>query len=214
MWNGIKFLSVYKLFSKFIIVFAVFIFLISLLIRNIIYAQTKICITGDANCDGVINWTDYNIWTNEFISKIDLTSDFNGDSKITLVDYEIWRKTSLIPTPATSIATTVSNIYKDGTYSANGSYDTPAGSEIITVTMTILNDKVNAVSVVATPSTDSTSKYYIGKFNTGIGPLVIGQSLDNNFNYTVVNGASLTIVGFRDAVYKNSIKNIRQLAQV
>jgi len=48
--------------------------------------------SGDANCDGAINESDYTIWKDEFISGSGNSADFNSDSKVDLVDFEIWRR--------------------------------------------------------------------------------------------------------------------------
>lgn len=52
---------------------------------------------GDANCDGKINDTDYDIWRNFYKGQPstglpNINSDFNGDGKIDLKDFEIWRR--------------------------------------------------------------------------------------------------------------------------
>ncbi len=58
---------------------------------------------GDANCDGLVDDTDYNIWHCEFvtggggsggtcISPNTKTADFSLNNKVDLVDFEIWRK--------------------------------------------------------------------------------------------------------------------------
>jgi len=48
---------------------------------------------GDANCDGVINILDFEIWRREFLG-IDTTtkSDFDSSGGVTILDFEIWRR--------------------------------------------------------------------------------------------------------------------------
>lgn len=47
---------------------------------------------GDANCDGKINITDFNIWRDEFKKYLtSSTADFNKDGRITIVDFNILR---------------------------------------------------------------------------------------------------------------------------
>jgi len=58
---------------------------------------------GDANCDGVVNGTDYDIWKSSIqtIPAIEAQpecpngcqADFDKDGKVTVSDYEIWRNT-------------------------------------------------------------------------------------------------------------------------
>ena len=48
---------------------------------------------GDANCDGLINILDFEIWRREFLG-IDSTTkaDFDSSGGITILDFEIWRR--------------------------------------------------------------------------------------------------------------------------
>lgn len=48
---------------------------------------------GDANCDGQINKTDYDIWEESYTNNgNDSTADFNNDGKVNFGDFIIWRK--------------------------------------------------------------------------------------------------------------------------
>lgn len=48
---------------------------------------------GDANCDGQINLSDYEIWRREYLGEITmLTADFSKDLQVKLEDFEIWRR--------------------------------------------------------------------------------------------------------------------------
>ncbi|MBI3380339.1 hypothetical protein HY029_06315, partial [Candidatus Gottesmanbacteria bacterium] len=65
------------------------------LLLNLLSTVPTSCYTkqfGDANCDGTINNTDYDIWqlsiTNKDVSRI--YADFNKDGMVNLLDFEIW----------------------------------------------------------------------------------------------------------------------------
>lgn len=102
--------------------------------------------------------------------------------------------TSQTPTVASSEAAT----YKDGTYSATGSYVSPGGNERIAVTLTLENDIVSDVS--ATPQAASpTSRDYQSLFVKGYQTQVVGKDIDT-LNLSRVSGSSLTSKGFNDAL--------------
>lgn len=52
---------------------------------------------GDANCDGVINTPDYDIFKSKMsgiaYTGANYSADFNSDNAVNLLDYEIWRNT-------------------------------------------------------------------------------------------------------------------------
>lgn len=52
---------------------------------------------GDANCDRVINATDYDIFKSKMSgithTDVNYSVDFNSDNTVNLLDYEIWRNT-------------------------------------------------------------------------------------------------------------------------
>ncbi len=51
---------------------------------------------GDANCDGVVNLPDYEIWRKEFTGSLSTkTADFNGSGEVNITDFESWRRTFL-----------------------------------------------------------------------------------------------------------------------
>jgi uncharacterized protein with FMN-binding domain len=88
--------------------------------------------------------------------------------------------------------------YEDGTYTADGSYQAPSGTESITVELTLADDKVTDVTV--TPhATDPTAKGMQANFAGGIADQVVGQDIDQ-LNVTRVSGSSLTSAGFTTAV--------------
>ncbi len=98
----------------------------------------------------------------------------------------------------------VTTMYADGSYSSSGSYQSPAGSESISVTLVVKDDKVSSLSVVSN-AVHATSKTYQGKFISGINSLVVGKSIEELGSFSQVNGSSLTPNGFKQAL--NSIKS-------
>jgi uncharacterized protein with FMN-binding domain len=88
--------------------------------------------------------------------------------------------------------------YADGTYTADGSYQTPETVEKITVTLTLAEGVVTDVEVTGDPQAPETEQYQ-GQFIDGIGEVVEGKSLDE-LNVSRVAGSSLTSGGFNDAV--------------
>lgn len=88
--------------------------------------------------------------------------------------------------------------YEDGTYTAEGSYQTPETVETVTVTLTLEDDVVTDVEVVGDPIATE-SKQYQGQFISGIADEVVGKSLDE-LDVDRVSGSSLTSGGFDEAV--------------
>lgn len=88
--------------------------------------------------------------------------------------------------------------YKDGTYSADGSYRSPNGTETVGVQLTLANGTVSAVEITEHPSNPNTRKFQ-GQFASGIAEQVVGKSLDE-IKVSKVAGSSLTSGGFNQAV--------------
>lgn len=88
--------------------------------------------------------------------------------------------------------------YKDGTYTADGSYQTPETVEKISVTVTIADDTVTAVEVTGDPQAPE-SKNFQSKFIGGISAQVVGKKLDD-ISVDRVSGSSLTSGGFNQAL--------------
>lgn len=88
--------------------------------------------------------------------------------------------------------------YRDGTYQANGTYESPNGSENIIVLIELENDIVTDVQITTNPNNPTTANYQ-GQFASGIGDIVIGEDIDT-LDVTVVAGSSLTSNGFREAI--------------
>lgn len=98
--------------------------------------------------------------------------------------------------PATE---TSESTYKDGTYSENAAYTSPAGQESIGVTLTLKDGVVSGVSI-SKFATNETSIVYQGLFADGISSVVVGKSIDSLGSIGAVNGSSLTPIGFNTAV--------------
>ena len=88
--------------------------------------------------------------------------------------------------------------YKDGTYSAEGNYKSPNGTETVGVQLTLANGTVSAVEVTPHPSNPNTKKFQ-GQFAGGIAEQIVGKSLDE-IKVSKVAGSSLTSGGFNQAV--------------
>ncbi len=103
------------------------------------------------------------------------------------------------PTPAPA-PTPAAHTYKDGTYSTVGTYNSPAGNEEIGVTITLKNDIITAVSVEP-KATAMKSIRMQQDFAANYKTLVVGKNIAS-VNLGKVSGASLTPLGFNDAVAK------------
>jgi uncharacterized protein with FMN-binding domain len=103
-------------------------------------------------------------------------------------------------TGATGAAPSSSAGYKDGTYSADGNYVSPNGTETVGVQLTLANGTVSDVSITQHPSNPNTRKFQ-GEFAGGIKAQIVGKKLDE-LNVSKVAGSSLTSGGFNQAVEK------------
>src|ERR1035437_384141 len=102
-----------------------------------------------------------------------------------------------VATPAIAPKKTAS-VYTNGTYSATGSYGSPGGQEQLSVTLSLINDIITAVSV--TPGAyDRRSQNYQNAFISGYKQYVLGKNIAD-VNLTRVSGSSLTPAGFNDAL--------------
>ena len=118
---------------------------------------------------------------------------------VTTVNSNVPQQPVVVPTKPVAVK---SSTYKNGSYSATGSYMSPGGEDQIAVTLTIANDIVTAASV--TPEAgDHTSARYQQKFISGYQGYVVGKNISSIY-LTKVSGASLTPKGFNDAL--NQIK--------
>jgi len=88
--------------------------------------------------------------------------------------------------------------YADGTYTAEGSYQTPETVEQISVSLTLEDGVVTDVEVTGDPQARETEQYQ-GQFIDGIDEEVVGVPLDE-LDVSRVAGSSLTSGGFNAAV--------------
>lgn len=89
--------------------------------------------------------------------------------------------------------------FSDGSYEAVGEYQSPAGSEAVSVNLTIEQGLITAVTV--TPQAENeVSRKLQGQLAEGIGQLVVGKPLADVEAFAVVNGSSLSPLGFQQAV--------------
>ncbi|WP_421741146.1 FMN-binding protein [Cellulomonas sp.] len=100
--------------------------------------------------------------------------------------------------PTASEDTSAQSGLTDGTYSATGTYESPAGQETVAVSLTLADGVVTAVEV--TPeATNPTSKQFQTTFASGVADVVVGQPIDG-LSVDAVSGSSLTPEGFNDAL--------------
>ncbi|MGO4679763.1 FMN-binding protein [Microbacterium sp. 2MCAF23] len=99
---------------------------------------------------------------------------------------------------STASAADSGSTYKDGTYTADGSYQTPETVEKITVALTVSQDTVTKVEVTGDPQASET-KHYQSQFIGGIAAQVVGKKLDD-ISVSRVSGSSLTSKGFNQAL--------------
>lgn len=94
----------------------------------------------------------------------------------------------------------VQNTYKDGTYSATGMYQSPAGKEEIGISITLQNGVITDTTF--TPkATNEVSIKLQGMFANGYKAVVVGKTLDE-VKLDKVSGSSLTPKGWNDAIEK------------
>lgn len=108
-------------------------------------------------------------------------------------------------TPATKPEQAVgSSTYKDGSYSATGTYMSPGGAEEVGVTLTLKNGIVTD-SVFEAKASRPASVNMQNQFAAGYKQYVVGKKLAD-INVRKVSGSSLTPQGFNDAVAKIKVQ--------
>jgi uncharacterized protein with FMN-binding domain len=91
-------------------------------------------------------------------------------------------------------------LYKNGTYTATGSYFAPSGSEKIGVTL-VLKDDLVTDSILTLSAVNPQTRRYQQMFADNYKTFVVGKNI-NQVHLTRVSGSSLTSSGFNDAVTK------------
>ena len=107
---------------------------------------------------------------------------------------------STAPSGTASTLASSGSVYQDGTYSADGTYVSPNGTETVGVELTLASGTVTAVNITQHPSNPNTRKFQ-GEFAGGIAAQVVGKSIDE-LNVSKVAGSSLTSGGFNQALDK------------
>jgi uncharacterized protein with FMN-binding domain len=102
------------------------------------------------------------------------------------------------PSPGASTMPASGSEYKDGTYSADGTYVSPNGTETVGVQLTLAAGTVTDVQITQHPSNPNTRKFQ-GEFAGGIASQVVGKNIDE-LNVSKVAGSSLTSGGFNQAL--------------
>ena len=90
--------------------------------------------------------------------------------------------------------------YKDGTFTAPGKYDTHAGPEEITITITLKDGIITDTQFQGTPVAKM-SQRFMDAFSNNYKTLVIGKKIDE-VHLDKVSGSSLTPIGFNNALEK------------
>lgn len=103
--------------------------------------------------------------------------------------------TPIVATPTTA----TNNDYVNGTYTSTVTYSVPEGGrEPLTVTLTITNDTVTALTV-SQDADKRESRQYQSRFANAIESYVVGEAIDG-LDLSRVGGASLTTRAFNNAV--------------
>lgn len=88
--------------------------------------------------------------------------------------------------------------YKDGTYTATGTYQSPGGQESVEITLTIADDKITDATGKSNASRPQSVEYQ-GQFLGNFAGLIVGKSVDQ-VSLDKVAGSSLTSGGFEKAL--------------
>jgi len=102
------------------------------------------------------------------------------------------------PTDDAVVDSTDVSEYKDGTYTATGSYLSPGGRESVELTVVIKNGTITETSM-ETQATDAEAQEHQDLFVDHYQALVVGKEI-NGLSLSRVAGSSLTSNGFNDAL--------------
>jgi uncharacterized protein with FMN-binding domain len=103
-----------------------------------------------------------------------------------------------IDQPAEAAPTENASGYTDGTYTATGAYESPAGPETVAVSLTLADGVVTSVEVTPEATNPASVKFQTA-FASGVSGVVVGQSIEG-LAVDAVSGSSLTPEGFNDAL--------------
>ncbi len=106
--------------------------------------------------------------------------------------------TSQTPASSNSANTASSASYKDGTYKAEGSYQSPGGTETVELTVELKDGVITSTNLTSDPSTRDAEDYQ-QRFISGYKSLVVGKKIDE-VSLSRVSGSSLTSGGFNRAL--------------
>ena len=101
-------------------------------------------------------------------------------------------------TDSANSAVDSSATFKDGTYTATGSYQTPGGQESIDVTLTLSGNTITDAKLTQN-ATGGEAAEFQSKFASGYKSLVVGKKI-TDVSLTRVAGSSLTPIGFNNAI--------------
>lgn len=109
--------------------------------------------------------------------------------------------TTPTPTPEAADDATeeTSGSYTAGDYSAEGSYQTPGGTQSVVVDLTLEEDGTVSAVTVEPQADGGNSEQFQTKFAGGIADEVVGVKIDD-LDVSKVSGSSLTSGGFNAAV--------------
>lgn len=88
--------------------------------------------------------------------------------------------------------------FKDGTFTKTAPYQTPGGTETVTVTVALRAGTISSVKVVGSEHT-ANAKHYVEAFAGGVGAQVVGKKIAG-LQVGAIAGSSLTPNGFNTAV--------------
>jgi uncharacterized protein with FMN-binding domain len=87
---------------------------------------------------------------------------------------------------------------KDGSYTESATYQSPGGTQKVTVKATLASGVVTDLTVT-TDASDPTAKQYQTQFINGINSEVVGKKI-TSLKVSRVAGSSLTSIGFNEAI--------------
>jgi hypothetical protein len=128
----------------------------------------------------------------------------SGAMPATTTSNPVMEKTPVVDVKLNVGISAGSPAYKDGTYSATGKYNSPAGAEELDVTLTLKKDIVVDAKVTE-KAVNKISIRMQDQFAAGYKQYVIGKNI-KDIQITKVSGSSLTPEGFNDAVAKIKVQ--------